>query len=309
MTKVYKDRQSNFTHIKNDIFNTEKYGEINTLTWKAIGIFTYMWHLPDDWEFYEDELASHVKDGKAGLRSGLKELEQAGFIKRKWKRNNDGKFASYDWILCESPFCDFPKTGKPKSDNRKLLSTKDTKYLNNKVLSSSESAFQIIFSLFEQNVGVVNPLISQKIKDELADWRQISPKDYVEIIKYALELAIENPKISNKWRYVEGILDNWEKRQLITMDKIHNAEELHRKQKNNYKKTYNSGKRIHEELPDWAKEKPKEPKDDKPIDLDKKRHIDVNPKSWTTFTRILIPNIDWEIDILVFLLFYYYFNP
>ncbi|MCL0330576.1 DnaD domain-containing protein [Apilactobacillus xinyiensis] len=278
MVKVYKDRQSNFTHIKNDIFNTEKHDEINTLTWKAIGIFTYMWHLPDDWEFYEDELASHVKDGKAGLRSGLKELEQAGFIKRKWKRNADGKFASYDWILCEAPFCDFPKTGKPKtdkpiSDNRKLLSTEGTKYLNNKVLSSSsEPDFQKIFTLFEKNVGVVNPLIGQKIKDELQDWKTISPSDYLDIVHYALELAIENTKISNKWRYVEGILDNWEKRQLTTMDKIHNAEELHRKQKESkYKQPYQR-KHIKEELPEWARDDYKRVPDEH-VDEKKKAEI------------------------------------
>ncbi|WP_225361906.1 helix-turn-helix domain-containing protein, partial [Apilactobacillus timberlakei] len=82
MTKVYKDRESNFTHIKNDIFNTAnpKYTIDEPLTAKAIGIFCYMWSLPDDWDYYITELAKHFKEQKAAVSTAVSELEKNGIL-------------------------------------------------------------------------------------------------------------------------------------------------------------------------------------------------------------------------------------
>lgn len=71
-------------------------------TWKAKGIFQYLWSRPDDWVYYQEEVATHAADGVKSLRSGLKELEKYGYLKRSRVREN-GKFKEPIWELCEDP--------------------------------------------------------------------------------------------------------------------------------------------------------------------------------------------------------------
>lgn len=104
------------------------------LSWKAKGILAYMLSLPDDWTFYMDELIRHSTDGKASFRSGFKELQDSGYVKRIRKRNKKGTF---DWetVVYERPHTDFPQVDnprleKPQVDNRTLL--------NNDPLSNDE---------------------------------------------------------------------------------------------------------------------------------------------------------------------------
>ncbi|OYS86613.1 hypothetical protein CBG24_06030 [Limosilactobacillus reuteri] len=71
-------------------------------TWKAKGIFQYLWSRPDDWVYYQEEVATHAADGVKSLRSGLRELEKYGYLKRSRVREN-GKFKEPIWELCEDP--------------------------------------------------------------------------------------------------------------------------------------------------------------------------------------------------------------
>ncbi|WP_105965032.1 DnaD domain protein [Apilactobacillus micheneri] len=256
MTKVYKDRQSNFTHVKNDIFDSDKYADVNTLSWKAMGIFTYMWHKPDDWEFYEDELASHVSDGKASLRSGLKELEKAGFIKRIWNRTENGKFASYDWMLNEAPFCDFPKTGnpksdKPKTDNRKLLSTDGTKYLNNQILNDDEEeALQNYKYAFETPDKPISNFMLKKIIKLI---KSVNP----DVFEYAIDLAATG-NAKSPYNFINKLLDDWNKHKLSTLEQVKNYSDSFKKAK--AKKGTRGRKPKKEHLPEWATQTPEERK-------------------------------------------------
>lgn len=114
------------------------------LSWKAKGIMAYMLSKPDNWTFYIDELVKHSADGKSSFRSGFKELQDYGYVKRMRTRNKKGTF---DWetIVQERPHTDFPQVDKPvvdkpqmdkpQVDNRKLLSNDE---LSNKELSNEE---------------------------------------------------------------------------------------------------------------------------------------------------------------------------
>lgn len=120
---------NNYTIINNTAFRDER------LSAKAKGLLAYMLTMPDDWTFYETELTNHFKDGRDGLRSGLKELQDARYLVRERKRNDNGTFAETDWILYEVPQPEKPKVEMPKVeipilDNTTLLSTNSTKNLN-----------------------------------------------------------------------------------------------------------------------------------------------------------------------------------
>lgn len=87
-----------FTPISNEILADKR------LSWKARGILAYMLSMKEDWQFYTTELATHSdKDGVKALRSGLKELEELGYLRRLQPKKKDGHFDSLEWVLTDTP--------------------------------------------------------------------------------------------------------------------------------------------------------------------------------------------------------------
>ncbi|API89404.1 hypothetical protein BKP56_09120 [Marinilactibacillus sp. 15R] len=127
-------RKTNFTIISNVGLRD------SSLSLKAKGLLAYMLSLPDDWVFYETELVKHSIDGKASVRSGLRELEGNGYLIKQQERSSDGKFQNVDWVLHDEPWTDFrstdkrsteePTTDKRSTENQPLLNTDSTKDLN-----------------------------------------------------------------------------------------------------------------------------------------------------------------------------------
>lgn len=101
MVKIRKNGSSKITIVSNQIVRDD------SLSWKARGIFVYLWSQSENWNFYEKEVAKHSADGLASLRSGIKELENHGYINRTRERVN-GKLATPVWILSEEPKCEKP---------------------------------------------------------------------------------------------------------------------------------------------------------------------------------------------------------
>ena len=129
MTKIRKDGDQNFTILSNSVIRDE------TLSWKARGLFEYLWSLPEDWEFYETEITKHATDGRDSTRSGLDELEEHGYLSRTRERNEKGQVKSAIWILHEhpkKPVQEKPVSENPNQGNPTLLNTNSTKHLPNK---------------------------------------------------------------------------------------------------------------------------------------------------------------------------------
>jgi DnaD/phage-associated family protein len=57
-----------------------------------------------------------------------------------------------------------------------------------------------IFTLFEQNIGPLTPLMAERLRDAEATY----PETWIED---AMSIAVENNV--RKWRYIEAILENW----------------------------------------------------------------------------------------------------
>ena len=112
------------------------------LSWKAKGLHTYLCQLPDDWVINQEDLKSRATDGRDGLRSAIKELEDAGYLKRMASRDG-GKFAGVEYVVVEEPLAStvdgfsgdgFPDIGK--SDTTKY---EKNKVLNKDILSGNEN--------------------------------------------------------------------------------------------------------------------------------------------------------------------------
>ncbi len=99
---VIKKSEVPFAQIANIVLNDPN------LTFKAKGLYAYMISKPDNWNFTIQSIASQVKDGKASIQAGIKELKESGWIKYYKYKNGSGVY----WI--RNDVVGF----KPKPENR-----------------------------------------------------------------------------------------------------------------------------------------------------------------------------------------------
>jgi len=102
--------KGNFTTIPNNLVNDE------SLSWKAKGIFLYLASKPNDWQFYMSEIANNATDGRTALQSGIKELEDGGYLTRKRLHGDDGSIERWEWVLTTKQIThqtENPPDGKP----------------------------------------------------------------------------------------------------------------------------------------------------------------------------------------------------
>ena len=105
----------------------------DNLSLKARGLLITMLSFPDNWEFSENGLcAVFNKDGISSIRSGLKELEQGGYLVRTRKRDSLGRVSNVDWLVLDCPELENPHLENPNVDNQPQLNTKEsnTKEIN-----------------------------------------------------------------------------------------------------------------------------------------------------------------------------------
>lgn len=98
----------------------------NRLSLKARGLLVTMLSLPDNWKFSENGLCSiFEKDGQAAIRSGLKELEEAGYLVRERVRDEHGRVSSVNWIVYDKPQVENPSVETPNLEEQPQLNTKE----------------------------------------------------------------------------------------------------------------------------------------------------------------------------------------
>lgn len=117
LARLIKQDRGNYTNISNQLIRDSR------LSWKARGIFAYLWSQADEWDFYVSEVAKHATDGRDALRSGLKELEKYGYLTRKPRSDANGKFDGMDWVLTDKPVESVENTvdGKTQQKTQKSL--------------------------------------------------------------------------------------------------------------------------------------------------------------------------------------------
>jgi len=189
------------------------------LSYKAIGILTYLLSKPDLWETRLSDLVNRHTDGRESVRSGLKELEDAGYIVRNQEREVTGKFSGKPIDIYEKP-----KSENPTSVNRPLVS--------NDVLVSKETTtttlaeFGEVCTVYESNIGLLTPMIGDQIKDALKDY----PSSW---IIEGIQEAVNSE--ARSFRYVLGCLKNWKRDGKSTSEKA--QQEVKEKENMEYKIT------------------------------------------------------------------------
>ena len=244
--RVEKMKRSGFTIINNGVLNNTQ------LSWKAKGLFAYLWSQSDSWDFYEVEVLKHSTDGRASLRAGLKELEEHGYLKRYRNRDDKGILRESKWILSEQPMFDFPKLDKPTLDyptldNRTLTNTnQNNTNLNNTNLNEDAAVepnvvniedqpkeqttdcggFAKVTQFYQDNFGMLSSYLYDDIRQTYDDWKQRS-KDPAGIMLKAMQIALE--KNARNWKFVCGVLRQWEGHNPQTLSDVETLEAEHQR--------------------------------------------------------------------------------
>lgn len=243
--RVEKMKRSGFTIINNGVLNNTQ------LSWKAKGLFAYLWSQSDSWDFYEVEVLKHSTDGRASLRAGLKELEEHGYLKRYRNRDDKGILRESKWILSEQPMFDFPKLDKPTLDyptldNRTLTNTnQNNTNLNNTNLNEDAAVepnvvniedqpkeqttdcdgFGKIVEFYQENFGMMSSFLYDDMRQTYNEWQQQSNEPDLIIIK-AMQIALSN-NVRN-WKYVCAVLRTWEDKRPQSLSDVEALEAEHK---------------------------------------------------------------------------------
>lgn len=119
-----------FTQVANEVLQDKD------LSWKAKGIYAYLYSKPSTWQFSATRMAKESGDGRSATLEALKELEKAGLLRRKrlgngrvtyWvtypPHNFDPKFGNQ--TLDTDPQFDFPTVRKSHGAETEPVSNKD----------------------------------------------------------------------------------------------------------------------------------------------------------------------------------------
>jgi len=132
-------------------------------------------------------------------------------------------------------------SGNPQSKVKETKVNKTKVNNNNRdddVVSSGPNAHEF----YQQNFGVENSITSQNIEFWIDDLNE-------ELVIEAMSRAALDQK---GYKYAEGILKNWDKKNIKTIDEVKSADVAFENSK--IKPSYGNSSARKETLPDWAKE-------------------------------------------------------
>ena len=112
------------------------------LSLKAKGLLSLMLSLPDDWDYTTKGLSRICKDGVDSISATVRELEQAGYVKRRRLRNAQGQLAEVEYTILEQPEPAAAATedSSPKRENPVL----DNPVQANPILGNPEQAKPVL---------------------------------------------------------------------------------------------------------------------------------------------------------------------
>ena len=122
---------NNFTMLPNHIIRDKR------LSWKAVGLISYLWSLPPNFKWLSiTHLANQKDTGETATRTGLRELERAGYLLIERQQDASGRFTKTLWQIRENrpdgdhasphgenPRMDNPHATKREVENQPLINT------------------------------------------------------------------------------------------------------------------------------------------------------------------------------------------
>lgn len=115
-----------------------------SLSYKAKGILAYLLSRPDNWIINIADVVNHSPDGDYAVRSGIKELIKAGYVRRKVERNEKQQIIRWVMEVYEQPVPaeEQDENSEPEPDRGNLhlgYPDVENRDINNKELTKKEN--------------------------------------------------------------------------------------------------------------------------------------------------------------------------
>lgn len=186
------------------------------LSLKAKGLLSLMLSLPEDWDYTTKGLSCICKDGVDSICATIKELEKAGYVKRRGLRDAQGRLSDLEYTILEKPEplpsppespqrenpvvvkpdvvepdVDNPELGKPHTENPAQLSIQE---VNKQESITGQSNTHSFFPAGAPAEGQKDALDErEKIKHQIEyDWlrEQFRAEPIDELVEIMLEVAM-----------------------------------------------------------------------------------------------------------------------
>ena len=205
MTKITVQKDKNFTVMSNYHLQDK------TLSFKAKGLLSFMLSLPEDWDYTIAGIAKYSKESVDSISSGIKELEQKGYVTRERVRNKDGKLAGSNYIVREKPYTELLEQTVPASNYPTQKAPKQEKpiqeepVLENPVqvnptldLTSQQNTNLENTNLENTNIENTKDLLVCLLRARAADEKNTMLLKFIEAKTGIEELDKEDVKLSNQ---------------------------------------------------------------------------------------------------------------
>lgn len=138
MSKIVNQMQNDFTIIPNTILQDTR---ISGLAFKIYCYIAFRLGRSKEWEFYNNEILSHFKEGKKAFSNAKKQLLEYGYLVILGQNhNNDGSFAGNDYEIYAEPQT-LPCSQKGHTLKGNALEGNTLKgYTNNKDLNKNDKS-------------------------------------------------------------------------------------------------------------------------------------------------------------------------
>lgn len=150
-----------------------------SLSLKSKGLLSQMLSLPEEWDYTLKGLSAINRESVDAIRSAINELESAGYVVRKQKRDSSGKMASNEYFIYEKPDAS-RKDNAPmleKSVSRKPMPNKPISENPTTVNPITENSTQLITkekNKYQSNKEIINhPSINHDRMDSMDVYRWI----------------------------------------------------------------------------------------------------------------------------------------
>lgn len=188
--RVVKDKENPYVMVNKSFVNDK------SLSWKAKGILLYLLSKPDDWKIYESDIIKNSSDGRDSVRSGIKELIEAGYIERTLRQDVKGRLMGYEYCVYEVSTVDgktdngLSDNGKPDTTNNELTNNELTEYKKeNGILPGSKNSSIYINKDVVKAIKVyMNDLYRQKTKRKHP---LLKPEQYKNVYNQILSICEE----------------------------------------------------------------------------------------------------------------------
>ena len=223
---VFKiEKNKNYTVLSNYHLRDKK------LSYKAKGLSSFMLSLPEDWDYSLNGLCAISKEGRDGIRSILKELQEHHYLEIEKTRGDKGYF-EYNYLIyeiphfinremikntpdTENPYLDVPDMEIPTQINTKKQIDKDDKTISSFFVPEEHN----ILTLELIDRGYINEediqifYYDKLFENLLYDGNEY--KDLIQIIHYIVPRVInrnfkdeEGNIIENKYGYFKNSIES-----------------------------------------------------------------------------------------------------